>query len=103
MLARLMLLMILAWDYGRLALVNSIAGKRWTQIFYAHGNNAEVLSSLSSEMISNDQSPELETEPVQLRMHRQHSVLDAGFFSWIYATWKLRREQILRHAGADAW
>lgn len=84
-----------AWDYGRLALVNSITGKKWTQIFYAHGNNQELLSSLSSEMISPDAE-------AQVRLHRQQSVVDAGFFSWIKATWKLRREQILRHSGPDA-
>jgi calcium permeable stress-gated cation channel len=83
-----------AWDYGRLALVNSIAAKKWTQIFYAHGNNQELLHSLSNEMVS----PDMEAA----RVHRQQSVVDAGFFSWIFATWKLRREQILRHSGPDA-
>ena len=92
-----------AWDYGRLALVNSATGKRWTQIFYAHGNNQEILNTLSSEM--NDASTEMEAgqEPAQVRVLRQqHSVLDLGFFSWIKATFKLRRDQILRHAGPDA-
>ena len=84
-----------AWDYGRLALVNSIAAKKWTQIFYAHGNNQELLNSLSNEMLSTD------TE-ANVHMNRQQSVVDAGFFSWIFATWKLRREQILRHSGPDA-
>lgn len=85
-----------AWDYGRLALVNSIAGKKWTQIFYAHGNNQELLNSLSNEMISPDE------ESANVRIHRQQSVVDSGFFSWIKATWRLRREQILRHSGPDA-
>lgn len=93
-----------AWDYGRLALVNSITGKRWTQIFYAHGNNQEILNSLSNEMIPPDRSPDVESPDTTnaSRMQRQHSVLDAGFFSWIVATWRLRREQILRHSGPDA-
>lgn len=93
-----------AWDYGRLALVNSVTGKRWTQIFYAHGNNQEILNTLSSEMNSNhDGSTEMENgnEPT-VRVLRQQSVMDAGFFSWIKATFKLRRDQILRHAGPDA-
>lgn len=92
-----------AWDYGRLALVNSVAGKKWTQIFYAHGNNQEILDSLSNEM--SDQSPsdvESSPETPTVRMHRQQSVVDSGFFSWIIATWKLRRDQILRHSGPDA-
>lgn len=93
-----------AWDYGRLALVNSVTGKRWTQLFYAHGNNQEILNTLSNEMNSNfDPSAEMESghEP-QVRVLRQHSVIDSGFFSWIKATFKLRRDQILRHAGPDA-
>lgn len=45
-------------------------------------------------------SPEIESHHVQ--MHRQQSVADSGFFSWIKATWKLRRDQILRHSGPDA-
>lgn len=91
-----------AWDYGRLALVNSITGKKWTQIFYAHGNNEEILHSLSNEMIAPVGSPDAETGTSEhVRMHRQHSVADSGFFSWIVATWKLRRDQILRHSGPD--
>lgn len=94
-----------AWDYGRLALVNSIGGKKWTQIFYAHGNAEEILHSLSSsEMIAAQHSPEIASSPesVNIRMNRQHSVADSGFFSWIIATWKLRTDQILRHSGPDA-
>lgn len=89
-----------AWDYGRLALVNSITGKKWTQIFYAHGNHQEVLNSLDSEMVSPEHTPEVES--ANIRIHRQQSVVDSGFFSWIIATWKLRRDQILRHSGPDA-
>lgn len=92
-----------AWDYGRLALVNSIAGKKWTQIFYAHGNNEEILNSLSNEMVSSEQTSDVEAnENVNIRIHRQQSAGDSGFFSWIKATWKLRRDQILRHSGPDA-
>lgn len=94
-----------AWDYGRLALVNSATGKRWTQIFYAHGNNQEILDTLSNEMNSNQDGNgemEQETEPQVRVLRQQHSVVDAGFFSWIKATFKLRKEQILRHAGPDA-
>lgn len=101
-----------AFDYGRLALVNSITGKRWTQIFYAHGNNNnDILNSLSSEMNSNNNhdrpsANEMETGETTtaqpMRTIRQQSVFDSGFFSWIVATWKLRRDQILRHSGPDA-
>ena len=49
-------------------------------------------------MISSD----VESQEATLRVHRQHSVVDGGFFSWIIATWKLRRDQILRHSGPDA-
>lgn len=51
-------------------------------------------------MISPVTTPDVESHHVQ--MHRQQSVVDSGFFSWIKATWKLRRDQILRHSGPDA-
>lgn len=83
--------------------MNSITGKKWTQIFYAHGNNEEILNSLSSsEMIAADQVESPENTHIRMSMHRQHSVADSGFFSWIIATWRLRRDQILRHSGPDA-
>lgn len=85
-----------AGDYARLNLVNNRDSRRWTQIFYAHGNSQEILNSLSNEMLRPDQTE------AATRVSRQHSVVDAGFFSWIVVTWKLRRDQILRHAGADA-
>lgn len=53
-------------------------------------------------MIAAQHSPEITPDAVNIRMNRQHSVADSGFFSWIIATWKLRREQILRHSGPDA-
>lgn len=49
-------------------------------------------------MIAPVESP----DSVNIRIHRQQSVVDSGFFSWIRATWKLRRDQILRHSGPDA-
>lgn len=85
-----------AWDYGRLALVNSLSGKKWTQIFYAYGNNQEIVNSFANEM----QSPT--DSEMHVQYDRQPSVRDSGFFSWIKATWNLRREQILRHSGPDA-
>ncbi|XP_070501555.1 calcium permeable stress-gated cation channel 1 [Chironomus tepperi] len=93
-----------AWDFHRLGLVNSLSGKRWTQIFYAHGNNSEILNSLSNEMNSNhDPNFDMETnEQAAIRISRQPSVKDTGFFSWIIATWKLRKDQILKHSGPDA-
>jgi calcium permeable stress-gated cation channel len=66
-----------AWDFGRLALVNSNGDKqRWTQLFYAHGNG------------DNEEN------------HRE--IHDRGFFSWIWTTLKLKKEQILAHSGPDA-
>lgn len=69
-----------AWDYGRLALVNSHGeNKRWTQLFYAHGNVANGVESSDASIN-----------------------IDRGFFSWIIATWRLTKEQILTHSGPDA-
>lgn len=71
-----------AWDYGRLALVNSHGeNKRWTQLFYAHGNVGGPAG--------------LETSDASIN-------IDRGFLSWIVATWRLTREQILTHSGPDA-
>lgn len=71
-----------AWDYGRLALVNSHGeNKRWTQLFYAHGN----VSGRSG----------LEASDASIN-------IDRGFLSWIIATWRLTKEQILTHSGPDA-
>jgi hypothetical protein len=96
-----------AWDYGRLALVNSATGKRWTEIFFARGNNQELLNSVNSnEMNTNGGGGPLDMETGEadaaIRMARQASVRDLGFFSWVIATWKLRKDQILRHSGPDA-
>lgn len=72
-----------AWDYGRLALVNSHGeNKRWTQLFYAHGNVAGPNGVETSDASSIN--------------------IDRGFFSWIVATWRLTKEQILTHSGPDA-
>lgn len=93
-----------AWDYGRLALVNSATGKRWTEVFFARGNNQEeLLSSLGSELNGNERAAmDIETGESGIRIARQPSVRDSGFFSWISATWKLRKDQILKHSGPDA-
>lgn len=73
-----------AWDYGRLALVNNRREKkRWTQIFYAHGN---------------EQTGTPETTPA----NPQNANIDRGIFSWIYVTLNLKNDQILAHSGPDA-
>ncbi|KFB46251.1 hypothetical protein ZHAS_00014252 [Anopheles sinensis] len=73
-----------AWDYGRLALVN-IQGenKRWTQLFYAHRNAGGSGSSETSDAFNSIS-------------------IDRGCFSWILATFRLTKEQILTHSGPDA-
>jgi hypothetical protein len=79
--------------------------KRWEQIFYGQGSRQEILDTFSNEMNSNnDANGEMEHEddPQIRTLRSQHSVMDSGFFSWIKATFKLRKEQILRHAGPDA-
>lgn len=94
-----------AWDFHRLGLVNSLTGKRWTQIFYAHGNNQEILNSFNSNEMSSNNDPHFDMdagESHSIRIARQASVKDTGFFSWITATWKLRTDQILKHSGPDA-
>lgn len=96
-----------AWDYGRLALVNNggLAGglkKRWTQLFYAHGTDAE--SAAASPRNSVD-GPAQQTTTTGLSSPSASSGAAAdrsGFFSWIFATLKLTREQILMHSGPDA-
>lgn len=103
-----------AFDYGRLALVNSgSTNKRWTQLFYAHGNtNEEIVNSFGSNE-SHGESP-LATPHVSTSqgvsnlnnnsnsLNRQSSVIDKGFFAWIPVTWKLTKEQVHRHSGPDA-
>lgn len=72
-----------AWDYGRLALVNSSGfSKRWTQVFYAHNSG--------------------ETEVIDRCINQNTQMPDRGFFSWISATFRLTKEQILAHSGPDA-
>lgn len=74
-----------AWDYGRLALVNSNGGnKRWTQLFYAPGNEDNYA-------------------PTPERTTLNHNTIsDHGMFSWILITFKLKKDQILMHSGPDA-
>lgn len=101
-----------AWDYGRLALVNSgSSSKKWPQLFYAHGNNEEILHSLSNELERNTvQSPqengsgEGSSTHIQPRdtITRQLSVNDGGILSWVKITWRLKKDQIKNHSGADA-
>lgn len=72
-----------AWDYGRLALVNNHGeNKRWTQLFYAHGNE--------------------DTMEATERNINQNQIIDRGFFSWIWVTFKLKKEQLLTHSGPDS-
>lgn len=81
-----------AWDYGRLALVNSNGeNKRWTQIFYAH--NEEVVETVDRR----NEPPETHAGGTY---HQQHN--DNKLFSWILITLKLKDEQILNHSGPDA-
>lgn len=101
-----------AWDYGRLALVNSgSASKKWTQLFYAHGNTVEILSSLNGAegggttgSVSGSRSPSVteNSNGGPSRISRQPSVNETGVFAWVKATWKLKKEQIFNHSGPDA-
>lgn len=90
-----------AWDYGRLALVNSSGlKKRWTQLFYAHGTDAESAAASPRNSIEVPASP---TATSTAGSTTTTNAADrAGFFAWIFATLKLTREQILMHSGPDA-
>lgn len=91
-----------AWDYGRLALVNSNGEKkRWTQIFYAHGNDPE------SGRNSVDTTPALSptssnSNTVTTTTTNTNYATDRGFFSWILVTLRLNKDQIRMHSGPDA-
>lgn len=87
-----------AWDYGRLALMNSNGEKkRWTQLFYAHGNDLE------SGRNSVDTTPALSpTTPNTNTVTTANNAMDRGFFSWIVVTLRLSKEQIRMHSGPDA-
>lgn len=96
-----------AFDYGRLALVNSGSiNKRWTQLFYAHGNtNEEIVNSFGSNESRGESplaTPQVSTSQVNPNLNRQPSVIDKGFFAWIPVTWQLTKEQVHRHSGPDA-
>lgn len=79
-----------AWDYGRLALVNSNGGnKRWTQLFYAHGTDMETPAETPRTSNAGQQTPNV-------------NVVDRGFFSWIWVTLRLKKDQIFMHSGPDA-
>lgn len=118
-----------AWDYGRLALVNSSGdNKRWTQLFYAHtsdevtlqnggsirngsgGSTATINSTASNidpngiDMVSADSSSSIHqkiSRTISQHSHN-HNIIDRGFFSWIPATIRLKQDQILEHSGPDA-
>lgn len=87
-----------AWDYGRLALVNSSGGnkKRWTQLFYAHGTDDESVIASARNSVDGSSTATTSPTPTSGQVDR------GGFFSWIVVTLKLTREQILMHSGPDA-
>lgn len=119
-----------AWDYGRLALVSSNGdNKRWTQIFYAptsddgvgankmngsagNGSTATINSTASAagpsgiDLTSGSSSTSIH-ETIQrsssqtTHIHKQNTI-DRGFLSWLPATIRLTRDQILEHSGPDA-
>lgn len=126
-----------AWDYGRLALVNSSGdNKRWTQLFYAHtsdetssvangngaagsraknGSTATIDSTTSnpgpSASIEIDNGSDGMTTSIHQTIQRsisqnshshKHNILDRGFLSWIPATIRLTKDEILEHSGPDA-
>ncbi|GFN99162.1 transmembrane 63c (tmem63c), mRNA protein [Plakobranchus ocellatus] len=85
----------MAWDYGRLALVNRTEEKHraknrvqrynvWTTLFLG---DQSLLAPGRSHSDSIDQSMASE---------------DTGYFSWIKTFWNLRDEDILRKCGKDA-
>lgn len=120
-----------AWDYGRLALVSTNGdNKRWTQIFYApasddgvstnklngnaaNGSTATINSTASTagpsgnDLASGSSSTSIH-ETIQRsssqtpHLQRQTSSIDRGFLSWLPATIRLTRDQILDHSGPDA-
>ncbi|GFS19654.1 CSC1-like protein 2 [Elysia marginata] len=95
-----MIMRRIAWDYGRLALVNRTEEKgktlsrlnvvhllrqsRWTSLFYGERTRRSTTVSSSESL---DQSV---------------TSLDTGFFMWIKAFWQLRDVDILRKSGKDA-
>lgn len=119
-----------AWDYGRLALVSSNGdNKRWTQIFYAptsddgtntnklnentaNGSTATINSTASTagpsgiDLTSGSSSTSIHetiqrTSSQSTHIHKQNTI-DRGFLSWLPATIRLTRDQILDHSGPDA-
>lgn len=99
-----------AWDYGRLALVNSAGdNKRWTQLFYAHGttdaesggpsrNSVDESAQTTTASAADGSSTTSSTIPQSTNAQQT----DRGLFSWICVTIKLTREQIRQHSGPDA-
>ncbi|GAB0097521.1 calcium permeable stress-gated cation channel 1 [Sergentomyia squamirostris] len=100
-----------AWDYGRLALVNSSGdNRRWTQLFYAQGSDEGALDE-SRQAINGRTSTSSAGEacssnggsaPNKRTSATSGAPIDRGFLSWIPVTLRLRKEQILAHSGPDA-
>ncbi|XP_059620256.1 calcium permeable stress-gated cation channel 1 [Phlebotomus argentipes] len=96
-----------AWDYGRLALVNSHGdNRRWTQLFYAQGSD-DTAADESRQAINGARQAEAGTSNGQAASKRSSATstgapIDRGFLSWIPVTLRLRKEQILAHSGPDA-
>uniref|UniRef100_A0A1B0GLT9 CSC1/OSCA1-like N-terminal transmembrane domain-containing protein n=1 Tax=Phlebotomus papatasi TaxID=29031 RepID=A0A1B0GLT9_PHLPP len=103
-----------AWDYGRLALVNSSGdNRRWTQLFYAQGSdegaadesrqaiNGTARSSTSSGVEAANGSAAGQASK-RTSAASTGAPIDRGFLSWIPVTLRLRKEQILAHSGPDA-
>lgn len=92
-----------AWDYGRLALVNSNGEKkRWTQLFYAHGTDGESVGGGNSNRNSFETTPQTGNSSAAGGGITPSNAVDRGFFSWIPVTLRLKKEQILMHSGPDA-
>lgn len=73
-----------AWDYGRLALVHKNCD-RWTRFFY--GTMDEVIGPEDGVP-----TPIIDTSIAR----------DRGLFSWIWATMRIKEEDILNKCGLDA-
>lgn len=92
-----------AWDYGRLALVNSHGdNKRWTQIFYAHNDETVETVDRNSGSGGGDTNRRNEASSPESFQNQQQPNPDNRLLSWILITLRLKDEQILNHSGPDA-
>ncbi|KAF5272855.1 hypothetical protein FQR65_LT00451 [Abscondita terminalis] len=66
-----------AWDYGRLALVQS---EKWTQLFYKNTEEAMVAEEMGDTSLSSD----------------------TGCFSWFPTVFKINKERVFARCGPDA-